>query len=259
MSYKIKFILYLFCLINCPQKASVNEVEALVNKDWLNEKKTQNDFLLVSLQKDGDTYKNTEKKIKIEIEEEEVKNSGYNSYKQKKIKKYSDNNDLLKISSKTYVLFEIEIKKNIQVETIYLYCSDINSTATNGMFEGCESIQKISVVIWNIKKINDIHKMFNSCKNLKEIDFSYILFNEDSNIQCTEVFENCENLNYIKLVSTEKFYLRTYLEDKYNSSSSLKLSEKFTSYIYKAKNQEDLSTCGILCCCYLFLSFLSQA
>ena len=84
MSYKIKFILYLFCLINCPQKASVNEVEALVNKDWLNEKKTQNDFLLVSLQKDGDTYKNTEKKIKIEIEEEEVKNSGYNSYKQKK-------------------------------------------------------------------------------------------------------------------------------------------------------------------------------
>ena len=127
------------------------------------------------------------------------------------------------------------------------------------MFEGCESIQKISVVIWNIKKINDIHKMFNSCKNLKEIDFSYILFNEDSNIQCTEVFENCENLNYIKLVSTEKFYLRTYLEDKYNSSSSLKLSEKFTSYIYKAKNQEDLSTCGILCCCYLFLSFLSQA
>ena len=258
MSYKVKFILYLFCLINCPQKASVNEVEALVNKDWLNEKK-QNDFLLVSLNKTGNIYENKEKNIKIEIEEEEVKNSGYNSYKQKKIKKYSDNNDLLKISSKTYVLFEIEIKKNIQVETIYLYCSNINSTETNGMFEGCESIQKISVVIWNIKKINDIHKMFNSCKNLKEIDFSYILFNEDSNIQCTEVFENCENLNYIKLVSTEKFYLRTYLEDKYNSSSSLKLSEKFTSYIYKAKNQEDLSTCGILCCCYLFLSFLSQA
>ena len=72
MSYKIKFILYLFCLINCQQKAYVNEVKALVNKDWLNEKKTQNDFLLVSLQKDGDTYKNTEKKIKIEIEEEEV-------------------------------------------------------------------------------------------------------------------------------------------------------------------------------------------
>lgn len=60
MSYKVKFILYLFCLINYHQKASVNEVEALINKDWLNEKK-QNDFLLVCLQKDGDTYKNTEK------------------------------------------------------------------------------------------------------------------------------------------------------------------------------------------------------
>ena len=41
MSYKVKFILYLFCLINCPQKASVNEVEALVNKNWLNEKKNK--------------------------------------------------------------------------------------------------------------------------------------------------------------------------------------------------------------------------
>ena len=68
MSYKVKFILYLFCLINCPQKASENEAETLVNKNWLNEKK-QNDFLLVCLQKDGDTYKNTEKNIKIEIEE----------------------------------------------------------------------------------------------------------------------------------------------------------------------------------------------
>ena len=257
MSYKVKFILYLFCLINCPQEASMNKVEALVNENWLNEKKEQNNFLLVSFQKDGDTYKNTEKNIKIKIEEE-VKNSGYNSYKQKKIKEISDTNNFLKMPSKTYVLFEIEIKKNIQVETIYLYCSNINSTETNGMFEGCESIQKISVVVGDIAEIKDIHKMFNNCKNLKEIDFSYLLFNEESQLQCAEIFANCEKLNCIKFVSTENFYLRTYLEDKYNSSSSLKLSEKFTRYIYMAKDQEDLSPCGILCCC-LFLSFLSQA
>ena len=60
--------MYLFCLINCPQEASENKAETLVNKNWLNEKK-QNSFLLVCLQKDGDTYKNTEKNIKIEIEE----------------------------------------------------------------------------------------------------------------------------------------------------------------------------------------------
>ena len=237
----------------------MNKVKTLVNKNWLEGKEKQNDFLLVCLQKDGNTYKNTEKNIKIGIEEKKVKNSGYNSYKQKKIKKISDTNNLLKMLSQTYVLFEIEIKKNIQVETIYLYCSNINSTETNGMFEGCESIQKISVVVGEIAKINDIHKMFNSCKNLKEIDFNYLLFNEESQLQCAEIFINCEKLNCIKLVSTENFCLRTYLENKYNSSSSLKLSEKFTSYIYKAKNQEDLSTCGILCCCYLFLSFLSQA
>ena len=76
MSYKVKFILYLFCLINCPQEASVNKVEALVNKNWLKEKEKKKDFLLVSLNKTGDIYENTEKKIKIEIEEEKVKNSG---------------------------------------------------------------------------------------------------------------------------------------------------------------------------------------
>ena len=106
MSYKVKFILYLFCLINCPQEASENKAETLVNKNWLNEKK-QNGFLLVCLQKDGNTYKNTEKNIKIGIEEKKVKNSGYNSYKQKKIKKISDTNNLLKMLSQTYVLFEI--------------------------------------------------------------------------------------------------------------------------------------------------------
>ena len=259
MSYKVKFILYLFCLINCPQEASVNKVKTLVNKNWLEEKEKQNDFLLVCLQKDGNTYKNTEKNIKIEIEEKEVKNSKYSSYKQKKIKKLSDTNNLLKMLSQTYVLFEIENKKNIQVETIYLYCSNINSTETNGMFEGCESIQKISVVVGEIAEIKDIHKMFKNCKNLKKIDFSYLLFNEDSHLQYTEVFVNCEKLNCIKLVSTENFCLRMYLQEKYNSSSDLKLSKKLTSYIYIAKNQEDLSPCGILCCCCLFLSFLSQA
>ena len=48
MSYKVKFILYLFCLINCPSEASVNEVKALVNEDWLKGKEKENNFLLVS-------------------------------------------------------------------------------------------------------------------------------------------------------------------------------------------------------------------
>ena len=165
--------------------------------------------------------------------------------------------------SQTYVLFEIETNTD-ENKTIYLYCNNINSTGTNGMFEGCESIQKISVVVGNIAEIKDIHKMFNNCKNIEEIDFNYLLFNEESQLQCAEIFINCAKLNCIKLVSTENFCLRTYLENKYNSSSSLKLSEKFTSYIYKAKDQEakdqeDLSTCGILCCCCLFFSLLSQA
>ena len=147
----------------------MNEVEALVNKDWLNKKK-QNDFLLVCLQKDGNTYKNTEKNIKIEREGIEVKNNGYNSYKQKKIKK--DNNDLLKMLSQKYALFEITIKKNMEVGTLYLYCSDIESTTNNGMFENCNSIKNVSV--GDGRKIKDISKMFYNLNNLVYVYFEYL-------------------------------------------------------------------------------------
>ena len=121
-------------------------------------KEKQNDFLLVCFQKEENTYKNTEKNIKIEIEEE-VKINIIKGEKGKEIKQEftknilkdnEENKELLQINLQKYALFEIRIKKNIEVETvetIYLYCSDIESTVNNGMFENCNSIENCNNVL----------------------------------------------------------------------------------------------------------------
>ena len=267
MSYKVKFILYLFCLINCPQKASVNEVEALVNKDWLNEKKTQNDFLLVSLQKNGDTYKNTEKKIKIEIEEEvkikTIKGEEGKEIKQefkKNILKDNEENKKLQINLQKYALFEINIIKNIQVETIYLYCSDIESTKNNGMFENCNSIKDVSVVIGDGKNIKNISKMFYNCNNLFSVSFEYLLVDIDD-LNCNQIFEECKDLFhidfvwkgeeypplYVYLQNKEKFYPSTWYkggDNKYKTST-------FSKYYPPDGVDFCISCCRLCCPCFI--------
>ena len=74
--------------------------------------------------------------------------------------------------SQKYALFEIKKKKNMEVGTLYLYCSDIESTTNNGMFENCNSIKNVSV--GDGRKIKDISKMFYNCNNLVYVYFEYL-------------------------------------------------------------------------------------
>lgn len=271
MSYKVKFILYLFCLINCHQEASVNEVEALVNKDWLNEKKTQNNFLLVSFQKDVNTYKNTEKNIKIEIEEKvkikTIKVEGGKEIKQefkKNILKHSEgNNDLLQINLQKYALFEIRIIKDTNMETIYLYCSDIESTTNNGMFENCNSIKNVFVVIGDGKNIENISKMFYNCNNLNYIHFEYLLADIDK-LNCDQIFEKCKNLSNIIFIwkeqdKNQQHPLYVYLSDKkefyphtcYNGGDNNYKISNFLKYNPPDGVDFCISCCRLCCPCFI--------
>ena len=266
MSYKVKFILYLFCLINYPQEASENKAETLVNKNWLNEKK-QNDFLLVCLQKDGDTYKNTEKNIKIEIEEKVkiniIKGEEGKEIKQefkKNILKYREENKELQINLQKYALFEINIIKNIQVETIYLYCSDIESTTNNGMFENCNSINSVSVVIGDGKNIKNISKMFYNCNNLNSVFFEYLLVDID-NLNCSQIFEECKDLSNISFIWKGGKYppLYVYLQNKKefdpwtcNDGVDNNCIQSIFSKKYQPKGCNFCILCYRLCCpCFI--------
>ena len=272
MSYKVKFILYLFCLINCPQEASENKAETLVNKNWLNEKK-QNDFLLVCLQKDGNTYKNTEKNIEIEIEEivkiNTIEGEGTKitqKFTKNILEASKENKELLQINLQKYALFEIKIKKNIEaetVETIYLYCSDIESTANNGMFENCNSIEHVSVVIGDVKNIKNISKMFYNCNKLVSVCFEYLLVDIDK-LNCNQIFEKCKNLSCIRFVwkkqdENQQHPLYVYLNNKKKFKQSTNDDRKNnnckTSTFYKENQTKCCDFCIFCCslCCSCFI------
>lgn len=243
-------------MINCPQEASVNKVEALVNENWLNEK-NQNDFLLVCLQKDGDIYENTEKDIKIEIEEKvkintikEVDKEIKQEFK-KNISKHSEgNNDLLQINLQKYALFEIKRNSN---ETIYLYCSDIESTTNNGMFENCNSIEYISVVVGNGKNIKNISKMFYNCNKLISVSFEYLLV-DIGELNCDQIFKGCKNLSCIDFVWKGQEYppLYVYLNNKKKFESCTWWDDSVDNNCKKSafykKNQSKCCDFCILCC-----------
>ena len=266
MSYKIKFILYLFCLINCPQKASVNEVEALVNKNWLNEK-NQNNFLLVCLQKDGNTYKNTEKDIEIEIEKIVKKNTieGEDTeitqtFTKNILKNNKENKEVLQFNLQKYALFKI-IRNDDEI--IYLYCSDIESTTNNGMFENCNSIKNVFVVIGDGKNIENISKMFYNCNNLDHVHFEYLLADIDK-LKCDQIFEECKILSNIIFIwkeqdENQQHPLYVYLKDKeefypytcYNGGDNNYKISDFSKY-----NSPDGVDFCILCrklCCPCFI------
>lgn len=267
MSYKIKFILYLFCLINYPQEASENTVEALVNENWLKEKKQNEqskDFLLVSLNKTGNIYENTEKNIKIEIEEKVkiniIKGGGKKitqKFTKNILKDSEGNNDLLQINLQKYALFEIKRNGN---ETIYLYCSDIESTTNNGMFENCNSIENVSVVIGDGKNIKNISKMFYNCNNLNSVNFKYLLVDNDE-LNCDQIFEECKNLSSIDFMWKGEKYppLYNYLKKEFNPWTSLYGSidsyynhSNFSKY-YPPDGVDFCISCCRLCCTCFYL------
>ena len=265
MSYKIKFILYLFCLINCHQEASVNEVEALVNENWLKEKEKENDFLLVSFQKDGNTYKNTEKDIEIEIEEEvKINTIGEEDAKitqtftKNILKNNKENKEVLQFNLQKYALFKIIRNDN---EIIYLYCSDIESTTNNGMFENCNSIKDVSIVIGDGKNIKNISKMFYNCNNLFSVSFEYLLV-DIGELNCNQIFEECKNLFHIDFVwkGEENPPLYVYLNNKTGLKPLLTWDDgvdnnckrsTFTKYYPPDGVDSYISCCKLCCPCFI--------
>lgn len=102
----------------------------------------------------------------------------------------------MQINLQKYTLFEIKRNGN---ETIYLYCSDIESTTNNGMFENCNSIKNVSVVIGDGKNIKNISKMFYNCNYFGSVYFEYLLI-DIGGLDCDQIFEKCKILYCIGFV-----------------------------------------------------------
>ena len=118
----------------------------------------------------------------------------------------------MQINLQKYALFEIKRNGN---ETIYLYCNDIESTTNNGMFENCNSIENVSVVIGDGKNIKNISKMFYNCNKLISVSFEYLLVDIDE-LNCDQIFKGCKILSHIVFVWKEQVQhpLCVYLNNK---------------------------------------------
>lgn len=75
--------------------------------------------------------------------------------------------DKLKLEDKKYAFFEIITQED--ENTVYLYCSDIESSKyKDGIFEG-KNYENISVIACDIPKVTDMACMFAECSRLKDL------------------------------------------------------------------------------------------
>ena len=181
---------------------------------------------LFSKTENGNKYKSKDG-IQIELEVKEDNKTGINISDEIK--------DKLKTDTGKWALFEIKTMEN---NTVYLYCSDIESvsidaTSLYGMFQEKTNILNISVLACDTSKVKNMSFMFKDCYRLENLDLSNF---DTKNVEKMQfmfgVCKNLKNLNVqnfsIKSISSLCFIFFADEELKEIDLSEWNFSEKFT-------------------------------
>ena len=175
--------------------------ESLVNKDWFNAKKDNPVLKIFKKEDDNDIFTSTENEDKISIKLEEKDNPKI-AYLQKK-----GEEDPLKLGDEKYALFEIKIQEG--ENTVYLYCSDVESIKyksikykgileyeeERGIFELMEH-KSISVIACDTEKVKNMRYMFSLCK--KVINLNLNNFSTTNVTNMAWMFSGCSSLTELK-------------------------------------------------------------
>ena len=162
--------------------------ESLVNYNWY---RAKNNLVLMIFKKEDDngifTSEGNEDKISFKLEGKDNPKIAY-------LEKKGDE-DKLKLEDKKYALFEIKTKCG---NTVYLYCSDVESSSenVNGIFEGTTHVS-ISVIACDTTNVTDMSRMFYECSSLKDLDIKK--FNTTNIKDMCEMFSGCSNLKELDL------------------------------------------------------------
>ena len=229
---KIKFLIILFIVTGnifaAEDFKNIDEdAKKIVKKDWFRNKKQENFVLkLFSKTENGNKYKSKDG-IQIELEVKEDNKTGINISDEIK--------DKLKTDTGKWALFEIKTMEN---NTVYLYCSDIESvsidaTSLYGMFQEKTNILNISVLACDTSKVKNMSFMFKDCYRLENLDLSNF---DTKNVEKMQfmfgVCKNLKNLNVqnfsIKSISSLCFIFFADEELKEIDLSEWNFSEKFT-------------------------------
>ena len=229
---KIKFLISLFIVTGnifaAEDFKNIDEdAKKIVKKDWFRNKKQENFVLkLFSKTENGNKYKSKDG-IQIELEVKEDNKTVINISDEIK--------DKLKTDTGKWALFEIKTMEN---NTVYLYCSDIESvsidaTSLYGMFQEKTNILNISVLACDTSKVKNMSFMFKDCYRLENLDLSNF---DTKNVEKMQfmfgVCKNLKNLNVqnfsIKSISSLCFIFFADEELKEIDLSEWNFSEKFT-------------------------------
>ena len=99
-----------------------------------------------------------------------------------------------------YALFEIKTQK--EEETVYLYCSDVESLCGKdvvdcGIFEETKHVS-ISVIACDTEKVTNMWHMFANCKSLEKLEFGKS-FNTSNVRDMKGMFYRCSSLTKLDL------------------------------------------------------------
>ena len=162
--------------------------ESLVNDNWYRAKKKK--LILEIFEKKDKFFISTDNKYKISIKSDEEGNH--------KISYQDESEQELKLEGKKYALFEIKTQE--EENTVYLYCSDVESSGKdndfNGIFENMDHIS-ISVIACDTEKVKNMSYMFSDCENLKELDLKK--FNTTNVTNMEGMFYKCSSLIELNL------------------------------------------------------------
>ena len=166
---KIKFLIILFIVTGnifaAEDFKNIDEdAKKIVNRTWFRNKKQENFVLKLFSKTENDNKYKSKDGIQIELEVKEDNKTGINISDEIK--------DKLKTDTGKWALFEIKTTEN---NTVYLYCSDIESGETKyntyGIFDSKKNILNISVLACDTSNVKDMSFMFKSCSSLQEIKF----------------------------------------------------------------------------------------
>ena len=201
------------------EAANPKEIKKLVDLDWYVAKKETASFILYE---------------KIN----NIGNGGLNDNDVIKVTKYKngfniDKNFITeKDNTKKWALFEIIYKEEEkEKKTKYLYCSDIESSKNNGIFEFCKQHISISVIVCDTSEVTDMSYMFYKCSSLKELDLSK--FDTKKVTKMSFMFFECSSLMKLDLsnFNTDNVTYMSCMFDKCSSLHTVTYNEKLNKDI----------------------------
>ena len=194
-----------------------NTAKSLVNIGWYESKK-ENLVLKIFKKKENKAFQSKENGDKILIK--------FGKDNNPKIDYQNEAKDGAKLEYEKYAFCEIKTNTN---KTVYLYCSDVESSGNEyGMFSSKDH-KSISIIACDTTNVENMGIMFSKCSSLEKLDIKNFNTTNVTDMAC--MFYECKNLTKLDLENfdTTKVKDMTGMFADCSSLTNLKFGQNFNT------------------------------